>query len=91
MYKFLLTIPLVILFSCQQGTDTQSVSKQDEEKFNQYVETWRSFVAGFIAEDVDSQMELFADDLKWSQPVYNGNQISSKDDLRAVIESWQKD
>ena len=91
MYKFLLLIPFVMLFSCQQGSDTQSVSKQDQDKFNQYVETWRTFVAGFIAEDLDSQMELFADDVKWSQPVYNGNQISGKADIRAVIESWQKD
>ena len=59
---------------------------ENQATFERNVATIRAFFNGFIEQDLEGQMDLIADDLKYSPASYNGNVWLGKDELRQVLQ-----
>jgi hypothetical protein len=84
----LLTLCLTFVISCgtTESEHKLETTQENKDTFNNNVESYRSlFVDGFKDEDIEKQMSLFADSLKWSPPSYNGNVTLGKNDLKEAI------
>jgi hypothetical protein len=72
---------LLISVACQQPAEKETVKTPDYATFNKKVETIRSFIKAHMDEDLNAQVALFSDTLRWNPAVYNGNKWLEKKDF----------
>ena len=54
--------------------------------FDRNVSTAKAFFNGFVERDIEGQMDLIAEDIKYSPASYNGNVWLGKDEFRQVVQ-----
>ena len=69
----LIALALLTLVACKQPAVVEESESPDYAAFDKQVEILRSFIQAHCDEDLDAQINLLADTLKWSPPEYNGN------------------
>ena len=78
MKRILFIFSLVLIISCESPVNN-GVSEENQAKFEQQIESFRTFTEGFSKEDVELTMSVIADDIQWSPPVYNGGETIGYD------------
>ena len=62
MKRILFIFSLVLIISCQSPVNN-GVSEENQAKFEQQIESFRTFTEGFSKEDVELTMSVIADDI----------------------------
>ena len=91
-----LLILLLILFglsACQAPAATEeaaaeAVEAPDYATFNKRVEILRAFIKAHCDEDIEAQSALLADTLRWSPPIYNGNEWLGKAEFTEALKGY---
>ncbi len=64
----------------------ESESQNKQEIFDRNVATTKAWIQCFADEDLDTQMDLMADDIKYCPAQYNGNVLLNKEEIGEVIQ-----
>ena len=64
----------------------ESESQKKQEIFDRNVATTKAWIKCFADEDLDTQMDLMADDIKYGPAQYNGNVLVNKAGIREAIQ-----
>jgi len=85
IFLSLFVFALLISVACQQPAEKEAVETPDYATFNKKVETIRAYIKSYSDEDLNAQVAILSDTLKWSPPVYNGNKWLGKKEYVAHI------
>ena len=69
MKRILFIFSLVLIISCQSPVNN-GVSEENQAKFEQQIESFRTFTEGFSKEDVELTMSVIADDIHSGVPQF---------------------
>ena len=75
---------VLTLFIACQAPATNAVSEENQAKFEQQIEAFKTFTTGFYNEDIDQLMSVVADSVQWSPPQYNGGELLGYEDFKAA-------
>ena len=75
MKKIILLCGLLLIVSCADVNNSNAVSDENQAKFEQHIESFRTFAKGFNAEDMEMTLSVVSEDVQWSPPYYNGGQL----------------
>lgn len=96
-------LALLTLVACKESAssdaeDTDTVETEEVEvkapdyaAFESKVATLKAFFQAHSDEDLETQKAMLADTLKWSPPMYNGNEWLGKAEYVAAMESYHND
>jgi len=75
---FLSSLFLLLIISCQD--DSSNDLRASKKQYEKNVASFKAkFIAGFAKEDLELQMSLFADSLKWVSPSAGGDLLGYED------------
>ena len=86
MKKNYLLLLAVIITACE--TDSNVPSAEENAKFEQQIESFRTFANGFNAENMDLTMSVVSESVQWSPPYYNGGQLLSYEDFQLAVKGY---
>jgi hypothetical protein len=89
----LIILALLTLFSCkekEQETEIviEEIESPDYASFDKKLSVIRSFYQAHSDEDLEAQMAMISDTLKWSPPDYNGNKWLGKEDYLTALKGY---
>ncbi|MEK9756170.1 MAG: nuclear transport factor 2 family protein [Bacteroidota bacterium] len=85
--KKIAIIIFVLLVSCE--TTSNSETYIDSSTFDKNVQTLKNnFVQGYIEEDFDKVISIFADSIKWYGPGVNSEMVEGIDILKENVTFW---
>jgi len=64
------------------------VSDENKAKFEDQINTFRTFTKAFHDEDINQLMSVVADSIQWSPPEYNGGETVGYDGFKAVVSAY---
>ena len=101
MKKFKSILAIVILAAISYSCNNSAVLKVMEEpetgiivsdenkaKFEDQINTFRTFTKAFHDEDINQLMSVVADSIQWSPPEYNGGETVGYDGFKAVVSAY---
>ena len=87
----IITLALLTLVACKQPAVVEEVESPDYAAFDKNVDVLRAFIKAHSDEDLNAQLDLLSDTLKWSPASYNGNKMLGKTDYAAVLKNIHDD
>lgn len=90
----LIVFAALALFGCKENDQKtemavdESSEAPDYAGFDKKVAIIRSFYQAHCDEDLDAQMSMISDTLKWSPPDYNGNKWLGKEDYLTSLKGY---
>ena len=88
MKNIILLCGLLLIVSCADISNSSSVSDENQAKFEQQIESFRTFANGFNAENMDLTMSVVSESVQWSPPYYNGGQLLSYEDFQLAVKGY---
>ena len=88
MKNIILLCGLLLIVSCADISNSSSVSDENQAKFEQQIESFRTFANGFNAENMDLTMSVVSESVQWSPPYYNGGQLLSYKDFQLAVKGY---
>ena len=88
MKKIILLCGLLLIVSCTDVNNLNGVSDENQAKFEQNIESFRTFANGFNAENMDLTMSVVSESVQWSPPYYNGGQLLSYEDFQLAVKGY---
>lgn len=88
MKKIILLCGLLLIVSCADVNNSNAVSDENQAKFEQNIESFRTFAKGFNAEDMEMTLSVVSEDVQWSPPYYNGGQLLGHDEFKSAVQSY---
>jgi len=88
MKKIILLCGLLLIVSCADVNNSSSVSAENQAKFEQHVESFRTFTKGFNAEDMEMTLSVVSEDVQWSPPYYNGGELIGYDGFKSTVQGY---
>ena len=88
MKKIILLCGLLLIVSCADVNNSNDVSDENQAKFEQQIESFRTFANGFNAENMDLTMSVVSESVQWSPPYYNGGQLLSYEDFQLAVKGY---
>ena len=87
MKRILFIFSLVLIISCESPTNN-GVSEENQAKFEQQIESFRTFTEGISKKDLELTMSVISDDIQWSPPVYNGGETIGYDGFVEALKGY---
>ena len=97
----IIALALLVTVACKETTKEESedvveveemeMEAPDYAAFDKKIAVLRAFIQAHEAEDLEKQKSLISDTMKWSPPMYNGNEWLSKDDYVTALKSYHDD
>ena len=88
MKKIILLCGLLLIVSCADVNNSNVVSDENQAKFEQHIESFRTFAKGFNAEDMEMTLSVVSEDVQWSPPYYNGGQLVGYDEFKSAVQGY---
>ena len=88
MKNIILLCGLLLIVSCADISNSSSVSDENQAKFEQQIESFRTFANGFNAENMDLTMSVVSESVQWSPPYYNGGQLLNYEDFQLAVKGY---
>ena len=88
MKKIILLCGLLLIVSCADVNNSNAVSDENQVKFEQHIESFRTFAKGFNAEDMEMTLSVVSEDVQWSPPNYNGGQLVGYDEFKSAVQGY---
>jgi hypothetical protein len=88
MKKIILLCGLLLIVSCADVNNSNDVSDENQAKFEQHIESFRTFAKGFNAEDMEMTLSVVSEDVQWSPPNYNGGQLVGYDEFKSAVQGY---
>ena len=88
MKKIILLCGLLLIVSCADVNNSNAVSDENQVKFEQHIESFRTFAKGFNAEDMEMTLSVVSEDVQWSPPYYNGGQLLGYDEFKSAVQGY---
>ena len=88
MKKIILLCGLLLIVSCADVNNSNAVSDENQAKFEQHIESFRTFARGFNAEDMEMTLSVVSEDVQWSPPYYNGGQLVGYDEFKSAVQGY---
>ena len=88
MKKIILLCGLLLIVSCADVNNSNAVSDENQSKFEQHIESFRTFAKGFNAEDMEMTLSVVSEDVQWSPPNYNGGQLVGYDEFKSAVQGY---
>ena len=88
MKKIILLCGLLLIVSCADVNNSNAVSDENQAKFEQHIESFRTFAKGFNAEDMEMTLSVVSEDVQWSPPYYNGGQLVGYDEFKSAVQGY---
>ena len=88
MKKIILLCGLLLIVSCADVNNSNTVSDENQAKFEQHIESFRTFAKGFNAEDMEMTLSVVSEDVQWSPPYYNGGQLVGYDEFKSAVQGY---
>ena len=88
MKKIILLCGLLLIVSCADVNNSNAVSDENQAKFEQHIESFRTFAKGFNAEDMEMTLSVVSEDVQWSPPNYNGGQLVGYDEFKSAVQGY---
>ena len=88
MKKIILLCGLFLIVSCADVNNPNAVSDENQAKFEQNIESFRTFTKGFNAEDMEMTLSVVSEDVQWSPPYYNGGQLLGYDEFKSAVQGY---
>ena len=88
MKKIILLCGLLLIVSCADVNNSNTVSDENQAKFEQHIESFRTFARGFNAEDMEMTLSVVSEDVQWSPPYYNGGQLVGYDEFKSAVQGY---
>ena len=88
MKKIILLCGLLLIVSCADVNNSNAVSDENQAKFEQNIESFRTFAKGFNAEDMEMTLSVVSEDVQWSPPYYNGGQLLGHDEFKSAVQGY---
>ena len=88
MKKIILLCGLFLIVSCADVNNSSSVSAENQAKFEQHIESFRTFTKGFNAEDMEMTLSVVSEDVQWSPPYYNGGELIGYDGFKSTVQGY---
>jgi len=88
MKKIILLCGLLLIVSCADVNNSNDVSDENQAKFEQHIESFRTFAKGFNAEDMEMTLSVVSEDVQWSPPYYNGGQLVGYDEFKSAVQGY---
>ena len=88
MKKIILFCGLLLIVSCADFNNSNAVSDENQAKFEQHIESFRTFAKGFNAEDMEMTLSVVSEDVQWSPPYYNGGQLVGYDEFKSAVQGY---
>ena len=88
MKNLLFLFGLLIIVSCADVNSSISVSEENQAKFEQHVESFRTFAEGFAAEDMEMTLSVVSESVQWSPPYYNGGEVVGYDGFKSAVQGY---
>tara|TARA_X000001036_G_scaffold422629_1_gene445741 strand:- start:484 stop:1065 length:582 start_codon:yes stop_codon:yes gene_type:complete len=88
MKKIILFCGLLLIVSCADVNNSNAVSDENQAKFEQHIESFRTFAKGFNAEDMEMTLSVVSEDVQWSPPYYNGGQLVGYDEFKSAVQGY---
>ena len=88
MKKIILLCGLFLIVSCADVNNPNAVSDENQAKFEQNIESFRTFTKGFNAEDMEMTLSVVSEDVQWSPPYYNGGQLVGYDEFKSAVQGY---
>lgn len=82
---------MFLVLGCTPNVKEELNAVDNEATFKSNVSSFMEFTQHFKAEDIDKLMEMFADSVLWSPPVYNGYSWLEKESMVQTFEIYFKD
>tara|TARA_E500000331_G_scaffold54948_1_gene48613 strand:+ start:305 stop:877 length:573 start_codon:yes stop_codon:yes gene_type:complete len=87
MKKLFILFFLTAFIACQSPAP-DAVSEENQAKFEQQIESFRTFAKGFNAEDMDLSMSVVSESVQWSPPYYNGGELLNYEDFQSAVQGY---
>ena len=84
-YKTISVVLMIAVGMMIMAAHHENESQKKQEIFDRNVATIKAVFQGFIDNDLDAQMDLYADDVKLSLAQYNGNVLIDKEGIRETF------
>ena len=84
-YKTISVVLMIAVGMMIMAAHHENESQKKQEIFDRNVATIKAVFQGFIDNDLDAQMDLYADDVKLSLAQYNGNVLIDKEGIREIF------
>tara|TARA_B100001059_G_scaffold103965_1_gene103846 strand:- start:953 stop:1534 length:582 start_codon:yes stop_codon:yes gene_type:complete len=88
MKKIILLCGLLLIVSCADVNNSNTVIDENQAKFEQHIESFRTFAKGFNAEDMEMTLSVVSEDVQWSPPYYNGGQLVGYDEFKSAVQGY---
>ena len=88
MKKIILLCGLLLIVSCADVNNSNAVSDENQVKFEQHIDSFRTFAKGFNAEDMEMTLSVVSEDVQWSPPNYNGGQLVGYDEFKSAVQGY---
>ena len=75
---------MFLVLGCTPNVKEELNAVDNEATFKSNVSSFMEFTQHFNAEDIDKLMEMFADSVLWSPPVYNGYSWLEKEECSSL-------
>ena len=85
IYKSISVVLMIAVGMMIMAAHHENESQKKQEIFDRNVATIKAVFQGFIDNDLDAQMDLYADDVKLSLAQYNGNVLIDKEGIREIF------
>ena len=85
VYKSISVVLMIAVGMMIMAAHHENESQKKQEIFDRNVATIKAVFQGFIDNDLDAQMDLYADDVKLSLAQYNGNVLIDKEGIREIF------
>ena len=85
VYKSISVVLMIAVGMIIMAAHHENESQKKQEIFDRNVATIKAVFQGFIDNDLDAQMDLYADDVKLSLAQYNGNVLIDKEGIREIF------
>ena len=85
VYKSIGVVLMIAVGMMIMAAHHENESQKKQEIFDRNVATTKAVFQGFIDNDLDAQMDLYADDVKLSLAQYNGNVLIDKEGIREIF------
>ena len=85
VYKSISVVLMIAVGMMIMAAHHENESQKKKEIFDRNVATIKAVFQGFIDNDLDAQMDLYADDVKLSLAQYNGNVLIDKEGIREIF------